>query len=613
MLDHALDSLAAYQAAATFARDAAGQERAREAAGGGLAEAFEALGRAPLIEALRAGASGVRLVDGDLVVEAQRVGEGAHLQVSWGGVPAIDAALPLEAAGPRGLVPAGAWVEADAGAMEALGSALWVVETAQGPRLARQLRPSEAGGALPVRGLIPAVQVAELGSAAFRRAHGVRAAYVAGAMAGGIASEALVAAMSESGLLAFYGSGGLPIEAVDAAVGRLAARLGGRPWGANLLHNPVEPGVEMATVACYLQHGVRAIEASAFMGLTPAVVRFRFAGAAEHGPRRVMAKVSRAEVAEPFLSPPPEPILRECVAAGWLSEADARLAATLPVAGDVTVEADSGGHTDHRALTVCFPDVLALRDRLVARFAYAEPPRVGAAGGLGNPKAVCAAFAMGADYVVTGSVNQCTPEAGTSDLVKGMLAEAGPTDVASGPAPDMFELGAKVQVLSRGAMYAQRAQRLYELYKSVGRLDAIPADERAKLEKQVFQRPLDEVWADTLAYWQQRDPAMAERGLADERHRMALTFRWYLGMTSRWARQGDPARKRDYQIWCGPAMGAFNQWVRGSALEPVAARGVVAVADALLRGAAVEARIDAARRLGVPVAGLAARPPLSAG
>jgi hypothetical protein len=42
----------------------------------------------------------------------------------------------------------------------------------------------------------------------------------------------------------------------------------------------------------------------------------------------------------------------------------------------------------------------------------------------------------------------------------------------------------------------------------------------------------------------------------------------------------------DYQIWCGPAMGAFNDWARGTSLEDPAERHVVAMARALMTGAA---------------------------
>ena len=57
----------------------------------------------------------------------------------------------------------------------------------------------------------------------------------------------------------------------------------------------------------------------------------------------------------------------------------------------------------------------------------------------------------------------------------------------------------------------------------------------------------------------------------------------------------------DYQIWCGPAMGAFNQWTRGSFLEDPSQRGVVQIARNLLQGAAVLTRAQQLRALGVPM------------
>ena len=87
----------------------------------------------------------------------------------------------------------------------------------------------------------------------------------------------------------------------------------------------------------------------------------------------------------------------------------------MPVAEDITVEADRGGHTDNRPLVALLPAILALRDELAARHGYTRPIRVGAAGGLGTPAAVAAAFALGAAYVLTGSVNQAAVESGLSD------------------------------------------------------------------------------------------------------------------------------------------------------------------------------------------------------
>jgi trans-AT polyketide synthase, acyltransferase and oxidoreductase domains len=82
---------------------------------------------------------------------------------------------------------------------------------------------------------------------------------------------------------------------------------------------------------------------------------------------------------------------------------------------------------------------------------------------------------------------------------------------------------------------------------------------------------------------------------------MALVFRWYLGQASRWATQGVPDRVLDYQIWCGPAMGAFNAWTKGSFLAEPAQRGVVQIARNLLEGATVATRAQQLRSLGVPV------------
>ncbi len=456
----------------------------------------------------------------------------------------------------------------------------------------------------PAEFVLPTLAPEQLGSSEFRAGHGVRLAYAAGAMAGGIAGADLVLAMGKAGMIAYFGAGGLPVEAVEAALRKVSAESAGRPFGFNLLHNPAEPGVEARTVDLYLEHGVRDVDASAFMGLTPSIVRYRLHGIHEVdgqiiAPNRVSAKVSRPEVAEPFMRPAPAKLLQELVTSGAITAAQAALAGNLPIAEDVTAEADSGGHTDRRPLPVLIPIFRRLADRISAEQGYATRIRVGAAGGIGDPWSFAAALQLGADYVMTGSINQCTPEAATSDDVKQMLAQAGYADVTQGPAPDMFEIGAQVQVLARGTMYAQRAARLYELYRAFDGLEAIPAADRERVEKQIFQRPLLEVWAETEAYWRTRDPREVERAAREPRHRMALTFRWYLGMSSRWARIGEPSRKRDFQVWCGPAMGLFNDWVKGSALEPVAARGVVTIGEALLRGACGALRVQAARTAGL--------------
>jgi hypothetical protein len=58
-------------------------------------------------------------------------------------------------------------------------------------------------------------------------------------------------------------------------------------------------------------------------------------------------------------------------------------------------------------------------------------------------------------------------------------------------------------------------------------------------------------------------------------------------------------RKLDYQVWCGPAMGAFNEWVKGSVLEAPEQRKIASVAMNILFGAAVLIRANQLKLQGV--------------
>jgi len=615
-----LDVLARYGARRSAITFDTGEEVV-EGSGGELTATVDRLGTAPLAALMRGRPDilSVDLVDTGVQLRLEREGGAARLSVLWDGGATHAELVELDPDPAGGVGGAAALFVPDpdsriddhAAALRDPACPIHVVETGGGQGWFRGGRYGAGGpGALPLVGSLPASR--PLGPVWLRERLGTRANYVAGAMAGGIASSELVIAMGRAGLLGFFGAGGLALDQVRVGLSTIQAALGALPWGCNLLHNPVEPAVEHATVDLMLQHGCRFASASAFMALTPAIVRYRYTGATRDAdgrwtcPHRVFAKISRPEVARHFLAPAPQRLVDELVQAGHLSADEAQAALALPVADAITCEADSGGHTDHRPFPVVLPLIRRLRDRLADEHDHASHGvrvAVGAAGGIGTPESILAAYALGADYVLTGSVNQCTPEAGTSDVAKELLLGAGMADVATGAAPDMFELGAHVQVLSRGTLWAARSRRLYDLYKAHKSWADVPDADRAKVERQILRRPFDEVWADTVAYWQGRDDAQLARAAKDPRHQMALVFRWYLGMSSRWARIGDQDRKRDYQIWCGPAMGAFNDWVRGTPLEPLAARGVVAVADALLTGAAVldRSRTLAAQGVVVPV------------
>ncbi len=468
-------------------------------------------------------------------------------------------------------------------------------------------------GAAPVDGgntvgLFPPVYPERLGDRGFCELHRVRFPYVVGEMANELTTTRAVIAGARAGFLAFYGAAGLTPARIEAGVREIAAALGPETtWGSNLIHSPHEPRTEDETVDVYLRNGVRRVSASAYLSLTQPVVRFAATGLSVDARGRVcrknllFAKISRPETARLFLSPAPKAMLDVLVAEGRLTAEEARLAATVPLAEDVTVEADSGGHTDNRPLGAIFPAIAQVRDELIEKHGYTRPIRLGAAGGLGTPASVASAFALGAAYVLTGSVNQAAVESGLGALGRGLLAKAGVADVMMAPSADMFEMGVQVQVLRRGTLFGPRALRLYDLYNRHASMEALPEADRAKIESEIFRMPLSQVWAETERFWKDREPAQLERAQRDPKFRMALCFRWYLGQASRWAIRDDATRKSDFQIWTGPAIGAFNEWVRGSFLEQQEQRTVAQIGLNLLEGAACITRAQQLRTAGVPV------------
>lgn len=445
---------------------------------------------------------------------------------------------------------------------------------------------------------VPPLAIQQLGDTSFLDFYGVKYAYMTGAMAQGIASEEMVIALGKQRILSVFGAGGLSPSRVETAINKIQQALNQKPYAFNLLHSPSEPAIERRSIDLYLKHQVRIVEASAFLDLTDNIVYYRAAGLSLNSANqiqiknKVIAKVSRREVATKFLQPAPTKILKQLVEQGLISELQANLASKIPMADDITVEADSGGHTDNRPLICLLPSILELRDEIQNKYRYENPVRIGVAGGISTPKSALAAFIMGAAYVVTGSINQSCIEAGTSEYTKELLAQAEMADVMMAPAADMFEMGVKLQVLKRGTLFPLRAQKLYELYKNYNSIEEIPLAEIEKLEKQILKKPVQEVWQETVNYLSQRNPDKLTKAASNPKLKMALIFRWYLGLSSRWSNSGEKGREIDYQIWCGPAMGSFNDWVRGSYLAEPKNRQVVEVADHIMTGATFLYRIQ---------------------
>ena len=399
-------------------------------------------------------------------------------------------------------------------------------------------------------------------------------------------------------MVGFFGAAGLCLDNIESAVDRIRQNKDNVRFGFNLIHSPGDSELEAGTVDLYLRKKIRLISAAAFLTVTLPLVYYRVKGIYRNNngeivcPNKIIAKVSRIEVAKRFFSPPPEKLLTELVQKQMITREEARLACLIPMADDLTAEADSGGHTDNRSALTLLPVMLSLRDELCEKYQYKKPICVGLGGGIATPHSTAAAFAMGAAFVLTGSVNQACVEAGTSDIVRGMLAQTRQADVTMAPSADMFEMGVKVQVMKRGTMFPVRAEKLYNLYKKYECYEEIPDDQRAVVENNFFRSDFQEQWDRTKKFFNVKDPKQIERARKDPKHKMALVFRSYLGQASKWAVSGEPSRKIDYQIWCGPSMGAFNEWVKGTFLEKPENRDIVTVAMNLLFGASLATRVN---------------------
>ncbi len=471
---------------------------------------------------------------------------------------------------------------------EILGRVLHPVLYVQGPRGEMTVSTEK-----PEHGLyyqLLNLTAEDFGDPAFKKTYGLRYALYGGAMANGIASSDMVIALGKAGCMGSYGSGGMRLEIVAQEIDKIKAALGDKPYMINMLSNR-NLDAEMNLAKLLVEKEVPAVEASAYIVPSEALVYFRVKGIREENgkiviPHKIIAKVSREEVLEKFVSPPPAEAVASLLRAGLITAEEAALAPRIPMADDITAEADSGGHTDGRPMVSMLPALIALANRKQAEFGYQQKVRVGAGGGVGTGLSCLGAFEMGAAYVVTGSVNQGCVESGTSDYVKQVLAETAMADVTMAPCADMFEMGAKVEVIKKRTMYAQNAQKLYEYYVKYPSFDAIPAPDRDRIEKKILKDTFDNIWAGTKDYFSRVDPGKIPQAERDPKLKMALVFRWYLGNSSRWAIQGDPDRRFDMQIWCGQSMGAFNLWVRGTPLEKAENRHVGEVANLLLNSCA---------------------------
>lgn len=455
------------------------------------------------------------------------------------------------------------------------------LEPMTGPRA----QPSREAPRAPVTRM-SATPGEQLGSAAFRSDHGTRYAYYAGAMGEGVSSVALVARLAKAGILGVLGTRGLSDAEVATALRDTREAVGAtRPWGVDF--RPGDGDLPRAQQLC--ESGATAIEVTDHLRMTPALVYCRLKGAhrsADGVPvaaRRLIIKTSRVDIAERFLQPAPSRITAELAASGYLTPQEVMLAEVMPLASDLCVRSDGADATEPGASAALLSVFLDLRDKLPAG-APGKGVRIGMAGGIGAPASAASAFLTGADFVCTGSINQCTVEAATGVSVKEMLQQAGVQDTAYVPDAATFEIGGRAQVLKRGLFFPVRANKAYEIYRQLGSVHELDVETRKLLEQRCFGQSLDQVWSDL-----EKTLPAEQRALCDKnpKTRLGLLLKSYLVRASELARRDRHEDRVQFHVPCSPAMGAFNAWVKGTPFEPWQRRHVDEIADHLMESTAV--------------------------
>ena len=495
------------------------------------------------------------------------------------------------------------------------------------------LKPQPNGAPCwPVLASLPALYPEWLGDRSFCEVHGTRFPYAQGAMANGIATTRLVISMAQAGCLGFFGAAGLQASSVvEAALDEISQAALGTGPNAALLGQQPDPQrrtsriSRQAVVDLYLRaRRAVACPPAAYMALTPMVVQLRLLRASRQNARRlaftrrqlhVFAKISRPEVAKPLPLARRPPTCSTPWSPSWPASPPTRRVsrAMLPVAEDVHRRGrQRWSHRQPGPHRRCSRPSSAVRDRIACRTYGYHPPH--------PPR--CSRWPGHADVPSPPRSRSAPPSpspapstraAVESGLLRGRARECSPiaglADVVMAPAADMFELGVKVQVLQRGTFFAKRGRKLlYDVYKNYNSMRG-RSPPKLKAQASRSQMLLAAAWKTSLGQHTRRSgsspatPASSTRPRRDPKHhQMALIFRSYLGQASALGhRRPVPERRMDYQIWCGPAMGAFNAWAQGSFLEAPEHRTAPQVALNLLEGAAVVTRAQQLRSYGAPV------------
>ncbi|MCG8569829.1 MAG: hypothetical protein MJB14_06790 [Spirochaetes bacterium] len=302
---------------------------------------------------------------------------------------------------------------------------------------------------------------------------------------------------------------------------------------------------------------------------------------------KILLKTSRMEVVKNFLHGPVERDIKKLLSKGDITQQEAQLLTQVPFVDDICLEMGFDGFSQGCSSLNLFSTFKQKVVKADNKNFSSKRIRLGIGGGIGTPETAAAAFLVGADFILTGTINQCSVEAGTSHEVKDILENVSIHDLCYVPKDLLFETGAKISVVKKGSLFPVRANHLYDLYKKNSSLDDLDRETREKLETSYFQQSIDQILNEIKNNSLIEKPGRTEKFAYLPKYEMSLVFKSYFQDAQKKAIAGNREYKSDYQIYCSPIMGAFNAWVKGTQLEKWKKRNVRLIAEKIMDDAAV--------------------------
>lgn len=408
-------------------------------------------------------------------------------------------------------------------------------------------------------------KVSCIGSEEFKKDYDVDFAYAVGGMCKGISSVAMIKKLSDSRILGFLGSYKLKLDEAKELIDQALSCMEHHRIGVNVTYDALNLENHIEVMDYIIKKDIRNLEVSEYRMIDLSIVKYRLKSLSIDKdskfvvPHKILAKVSSREMAEKFCSPAPEELVQILYQNNEITEFEAKYAKYLPMCDDLCIEY----YTQGQSALGYIQTMKEMSRSLYEKYKLFQCPRVGFAGGIGNPQTVAVSFLLGADFVVTGSMNQCSVEASTSDIVKDNLQSLDDTDFTYAVVSDLFEFEEKKSIVKKGSLYHIRASRLYEVYNRYDSIEEIPTDLKKLIEEKYFQRSFETIYSDIY-----ENLTIENKKLSKEqpKYKMALIIRYFLDKCFQDALDGRMEGKINYQIISSNAIVQFNNWVKNTEL-----------------------------------------------